>query len=163
MSSTNILSETILTVATIILVTTLSLTAFLNLQIFGNSYSGIANEVSKCLKADIKIVYAAKTGDYEAKIWVKNSGKTRFSINTITNSILIFGPKGNFRIVPYNYSSPPTWNFTIISAFNEDDFWDPCELLEILVLWDSELTSGKYYIRFTVYDGISKTYTFTVT
>ncbi len=162
MSSSHVLSEVILTVAAIVLVTTLSLAVFFNLQVFGNNYSGTMDEISQNLKADIKIVYAAKTGNYEAKIWIKNSGKTRFSVNILATSTLIFGPKGNFKVIPYNSSSPPTWNFTIISAFNEDSFWDPYELLEILVLWDSELSSGKYYVRFTVYDGISETYTFTI-
>ena len=163
MSSSHILSEAILTITTIVLATTLSLTVFFNLQTFENNYSEIVVETSRNLKSDIKIIYAAKTDNHEVKIWIKNSGKTRFSKNVLAfSSTLIFGPKENFKVIPYNSSSPPTWNFTIISSFNQDSFWDPHELLEILILWDSNLPLGKYYVRFTVYDGISKTYTFTV-
>ena len=163
MSSNYVFSEVIFTVTLIILLTSISLTVFSSLQTYGNLYPGVVDEISMKLKGDIEVVYAAKVGDDEAKIWVKNVGEINFPVDIITKSTLIFGPKGSFKVVPYGGSSRPSWNFTIISDSPNSDSWNPCELLEILVLWNSSLSPGKYYVRFTVYGITSETYSFTIT
>ena len=90
-------------------------------------------------------------------------GPKEISSGLIPGSDLFFGKSGNFERIPYddNGSLVPSWNYSIEQ--NNDANWDKGETLKIrLKPADVPVSGEKYFIKFGVYNGVSKEAYFTV-
>jgi len=162
MASGFIISEITLTVSIIVLAALFSGMMLSASSRFENVYSSSIESLTTRLNTDIKIVMAVKSAPDEVKIWVKNVGKTVIYPSIVAKSNLIFGPEGNFKVVPYNAGSPPTWSFNVENDLDGDGNWDPQELSAITIHWDSNLVGGDYIVKFELYGCIGETYIFKI-
>jgi archaellum component FlaG (FlaF/FlaG flagellin family) len=104
------------------------------------------------IETSIEIIEEANTSQY-AYIWVKNTGASE--ISEIEKSDVFFGPIKDFQRIPYNstLSSTPSWNYSIENDDN-DQRWDIGETLNITIK-SSGITSGDYYVKIVLYNGVS--------
>jgi len=109
----------------------------------------------------ITIIFATNVTSDTVKVWIKNTGLKEVHGDLIPKSDLFFGSKGNFERIPYEGTTPPMWNYTIVND-DGDGNWDPCETLEVTITWDTTLNSGEYFVKFSLYNGVSDEYTFSV-
>jgi hypothetical protein len=99
------------------------------------------------MKSQIDILHAAQAGGV-VTIWVKNTGDTR--IAGVESSDLFFGPDGNFARIPYGAGSPH-WEYIVENGAA----WLPRATLRVVIYGFSPLSSGRYYIKLTLPNGIS--------
>ena len=99
------------------------------------------------MKSQIDILHAAQAGGV-VTIWVKNTGDTR--IAGVESSDLFFGPDGNFARIPYGAGSPH-WEYIVENGAA----WLPRATLRVVIYCFSPLSSGRYYIKLTLPNGIS--------
>ena len=116
----------------------------------GQGNDAIANmqyRISDRMKSQIDILHAAQASGI-VTIWVKNTGDAR--IVGVDSSDLFFGPEGNFVRIPYGTGSPH-WEYLVENGTD----WIPRATLRIVIYNFSPLSSGRYYIKMTLPNGIS--------
>jgi archaellum component FlaG (FlaF/FlaG flagellin family) len=99
------------------------------------------------MKSQVDILHAAQSGGV-VTIWIKNTGDTR--IAGVDSSDLFFGPDGNFARIPYG-SGSPHWEYVVENGTE----WTPRATLRVVVYNFSPLSSGRYFIKMTLPNGIS--------
>jgi len=110
----------------------------------------------------IEVFFAVNISSTNVKVWVKNIGGNEIRKALIEKLDVIFGPRGNFRRIPYNAAGPPTWTYQIVNDVDGDGNWDFGETIEITIVWDKTLEAGDYYVKVVTYNGISDHYWFSV-
>lgn len=158
------ISSAILTIASIVCVFGFASAVYPSVISAGDPLISRANSMGDQILTDIEILHEATTaGGSEVHIWVKNVGPKEISSGLIPGSDLFFGKSGNFERIPYddNGSQVPSWNYSIEQ--NNDANWDKGETLKIrLKPADVPVIGEKYFIKFSVYNGVSKEAYFTV-
>ena len=88
------------------------------------------------------------------RVWIKNVGVKGIDKGLIRGSSLFFGNGSGYRLIPYNSSTPPSWNYTIANDLDGDGNWDPFETLEVTITLDYNLEGGEEYkVTFYPYTG----------
>ncbi|HLV36215.1 MAG TPA: hypothetical protein VKY59_13905 [Spirillospora sp.] len=94
-------------------------------------------------------------GRFDVFIWAKNTGSMR--ISALDQIDLFFGPEGNFTRIPHESEangSFPNWSWTVENGAD----WTPTATLRITVHYGLPLSSGRYYTKVTIPNGISDSY-----
>lgn len=104
------------------------------------------------LQTQIQIIHAAQIGS-TVIVWVKNVGSTR--IAAINSGDLFFGPQGNYVRIPFGAGSP-SWQSVLESGTD----WDPTATIQITISGYSPLTSGRYFVKLVLPNGISDEFYF---
>jgi len=158
------ISSAILTIASIICVFSFVSIVYPSVISAGDPIISRTNAMGDQILTDIEILHEAATAEgSEINIWVKNVGPKGISSGLISKSDLFFGESGNFERIPYdeNGSLSPCWNYSIEQS--KDDDWDKGETLLIKIKpADVPVSGDKYFIKFGVYNGVSKETYFTV-
>ncbi len=158
-----IISEVFVTVTAIIIVSVFAATFLGNLQQLRDAQILVTQSLQEKMSVDIKIIYAVGYENEDiVKVWVKNTGLESIPFNLIKSGDLFFGPSGESTYIPYNSSSLPTWNFTILNDVDSDDCWDRGETILITIHLDSPLSKGDYYVRYVAYTGEYDEYSFSI-
>lgn len=107
------------------------------------------------IETSCAIIAEANDTSQHVYIWVKNTGAAE--IPQIEKSDIFFGKINEFQRIPYN-SSPsapaPCWNYAIEND-DSDNKWDIGETLNITINSATTITSGDYYVKIVLYNGIS--------
>ena len=117
----------------------------------------IAEKANNRVRSNIEIIQTANVPP-GVFIWVKNVGACR--IASIEQSDVFFGELGNFERVPHeDYTeSLPYWDYKI----NNDNEWTPMATLEITIHLSSPPSSGSYFVKMIIPNGISDEYVFSI-
>lgn len=99
------------------------------------------------LQTQIQIIHATQTGS-TVVVWVKNVGSVR--IIGVNSSDLFFGPQGNFARLMYGVGTP-SWQYVI----ENDTDWNPTATIRITITGYSPLTSGRYFLKLVLPNGVS--------
>lgn len=164
MSST-VISEAYLVIASVIALSLISGAVLLNLQEIRSAQVDSTRVLKDRIRVDVRIVFATSVqGSSTAYVWVKNVGAEGIASTLVPQGDLYFGPAGGARYVPYDEtgSTAPSWSFRIVNDVDGDGRWDPGETIEIVVLWDSPLGAGDYYVRYSAYTGDYDEYYFSI-
>lgn len=163
MASSAVISEVYLTLAVVVAASVLSASFYTSLQRVADVEREKTIEFKREIGTRVKILFAAQYNGTAVKLWVKNVGLDTIKASLIGEKAdLFFGPEGEFKYIPYDESSPPTWTYTLKNDVDGDGDWDPSETIEILVNSGSTLSSGDYYVKYSAYTGASSEYTFTL-
>jgi flagellar protein FlaG len=158
------ISSAILTIASVVCAFGFASAVYPTVISAGDPLISRANSMGDQILTDVEILHqATAAGGSEVHIWVKNVGPKGISSGLIPRSDLFFGKSGNFERIPYgeNGSLTPCWNYSIEQS--NDDNWDKGETLKIkLKPADIPVSGEKYFIKFSVYNGVSKETYFTV-
>jgi len=98
-------------------------------------------------------------GYFNVFVWVKNVGSSR--IMAIDESDVFFGEVGDFDRIPYVNDaggSLPSWT---MSLENHTE-WSPAATLKITIYFSSPLSSGTYFLKVVIPNGISDEFTFSM-
>lgn len=104
------------------------------------------------LKTQIQVVHAAQTGS-NVVVWVKNVGSVH--IAGVDSSDLFFGPQGNYTRIPYGVGTP-NWQYVV----ENDTEWNPTATIRITIFGYTPLTSGRYFVKLVLPNGISDEFYF---
>ncbi|MBE0516096.1 MAG: hypothetical protein IBX41_01725 [Methanophagales archaeon] len=121
-----------------------------------SSVISTSEKLGERIETSIDII-AEATNDtsQHAYIWVKNIGASE--IPQVENSDVFFGKINEFQRIPFN-SSPsapaPCWSY-VIENDDGNQRWDVGETLKITINSSTPLTSGNYYVKIILYNGVS--------
>jgi len=117
----------------------------------GAAMVSISEKANDRVKSNIQIIQVASDGNNDVFIWIKNVGASR--IAGIEQSDVFFGELGNFERVPHeNYEEGLSyWNYEI----KNDTQWQPMATLEITIHLASPPSSGTYFVKVIIPNGIS--------
>ncbi len=147
MSSITI-EEAIITIASIIAVTVLTSVVLSNFARLQANYITSINTGNEIISTKIKIIFVTNTSDTIIKIWVKNIGSNKINQKMLNKIDIFLGKVGNYsRINSSQYS------ITIVNNDN-DTYWELGETIEITVNYNQTLTSGDYYVKIILYNGV---------
>jgi hypothetical protein len=134
----------------------------------GDAITNMVRRTDDRMKSQVEIIHAAAEldgdgwwqdtngdGDFEVFVWVKNIGAAR--ISAVEQVDLFFGPEGNFTRIPFQESagnSYPYWTWQVENAAG----WTPTATLKIAIHYAFPLTSGRYFIKITLPNGVSDDY-----
>ena len=94
-------------------------------------------------------------GSYDVFAWVKNTGDV--TINAVNRLDVFFGSEGNFTRIPFKVdgSAPlPNWTWSV----ENDTAWVPTATLQIAIHFQVAQSSGRYYLKVTLPNGLSSDY-----
>jgi hypothetical protein len=127
----------------------------------------MTDKINDRMQTQINIVHAASSADKQTVyIWIKNVGSSR--IVAIGQSDVFLGPEGSFGRVPFHLNtdgspiSPPNWDYTIENDPGNINEWKIGETVKITVTYSSPLTSGTYFIKVIISNGIETEYYFSL-
>lgn len=112
-----------------------------------DAITSMQGRIDDRLKSQIGIIHAVKI-DSDVKLWVKNLGSLR--IGAVEACDLFFGPDGNFARIPYGTGNPH-WEYTV----ENDSDWNPTATIRISIVGYAPLTSGRYYAKLILPNGVS--------
>jgi flagellar protein FlaG len=159
----SVITEGYFIIAALIIASVLSANVLYSTQQISQAYVERAKEIKNKAMMEVVIIFATGSNNSDVVYaWVKNVGKARIPSNLIEKSDLFFGPLGNFERIPYNASSPPSWNYTIVNDLNSNNSLDPQETISITIQLSYNLTTGDYYLRFATYSGAYDEYEFSI-
>ncbi|MCC9077388.1 hypothetical protein FKZ61_014880 [Litorilinea aerophila] len=133
---------------------------------------GMRGRIDDRLKSQVEIIHATGeldkdgawqdingNGTFDIFVWVKNVGATR--IIAVQRMDLFLGPEGNFIRIPYKDDaggSYPYWEWQV----ENDTAWNPTATLKITVRYGSLLSSGRYFVKLTLPNGLSDSFFFSM-
>ena len=135
----------------------------------GAAMGSMAHTIGDRIKSQIEIVHVSGELDSDGAFqdtnsdtyfnvfaWVKNVGSSR--ILAVEESDVFFGEVGDFARVPYVNDaggSLPSWTMTL----ENDDEWGPTATLKITIYFSPTLSSGTYFLKMVIPNGISDEHT----
>ena len=158
---TSAITEMIYTIAIVVAAATVAGTYIQNTSQLNGALNVASQNVMETAMTSIKTIFATELSDDVAEVWVKNVGTQSIDPLLIAQFDVFFGPEGNFEYIPYNRTSLPKWDFTIVSDNGNTDF-DPGETLDIKIYLDYSLSEGDYYFRIVTYNGVGSEYSFSL-
>lgn len=157
------ISIAMITIASVICAATFITSAFPAIARTNDPIISAVDTINDRMETDITIIQETNSSDGKiAYIWVKNVGNNRIHPNLIVKSDVFFGTEGDFRRFEYNDTGSPTpcWNYTIE---NGGDRWGQGETIKVMInTTDHPVTSGEYFVKFIMHNGISDEDYFTV-
>jgi hypothetical protein len=114
------------------------------------SMASMERRMDDRLQTQIQFIHGSLSGT-DVVLWVKNIGSVR--ILSPQSSDLFFGPQGNFVRLPYG-TGTPHWEYVV----ENDTEWNPTTTIKITVVGFSPLSSGRYFAKLVLTNGISDEY-----
>lgn len=130
------------------------------------TFSSATHESDQRLRTDFKIVNYFGDGTAKAgKIWMKNIGSAKISVDEIERSDVFCGAVGDFARLNYNTGTGDWWYAEIKNPTGQEGnvFWDPGETLEITVYTNSfPAKNDNAYFQFVLPNGVWRSQEFTM-
>ncbi len=159
------ITTTLLIVISVVLSVMLFNAAYPAVVQSGDAITHMASRADERLRSQIMIIHAAGELDasgawqdsnfnsvFEVFIWVKNTGSTR--IIAVDQLDVFFGAEGNYMRIPHESNAGgqyPRWQWTLENASD----WTPTGTLRITILYQSPLSSGRYFMSVTTPNAVS--------
>jgi hypothetical protein len=128
----------------------------------------MSNNVSERMHYQISVIHASGeldntgwwqdtngNGGFDVFAWVKNIGDAR--VTALDRIDVFFGPEGNFARIPYLDEAGgayPYWTWEV----ENDSEWVPTGTLQITVHYQTPLSTGRYFLKVALPNGISSDY-----
>jgi len=108
------------------------------------------------------IIYAhSSEGSMTIKLWVKNTGFKDIPRELIEKSEIIILSRDKVYYLLYG-NSGNSWSYRLLNDSDGDSRWDPSETIEVEVHLGKTLTSGDYYLKFILFNGVKSEYSLSV-
>ena len=91
------------------------------------------------------------SGQFEAFVWVKNTGLTR--LTSIESLDVFFGPEGNFVRIPHQTQAGSAYPYWTAAVEGSGD-WVPTSTLRITLHYSVPPTAGRYFTKVTLPTGV---------
>ncbi|MCD6511018.1 MAG: hypothetical protein J7K45_00285 [Thaumarchaeota archaeon] len=153
--STTVIAEGIVAISIIIASSMLAASLTSSFQLVNQKYMDMVSSYEERISVATEILMVSgESGGNVVRVWIKNVGVKGIDKGLIRGSSLFFGNGSGYRLIPYNSSTPPSWNYTIANDLDGDGNWDPFETLEVTITLDYNLEGGEEYkVTFYPYTG----------
>jgi flagellar protein FlaG len=137
------------------------------------TFSSAGHAADVQLRTNIEIIkdYAnTTTGIGYVRVWMKNTGSERIAVADIQRSNVICGDAGNFNLL--SIPTPPPlpnaltdgqWTYSPPNTWNNNNYWDPGETLEVDAYTSTINSNDPVYFQFSLPNGFSISDQFPVT
>jgi archaellum component FlaG (FlaF/FlaG flagellin family) len=148
-----IISSAILMIVTIIAASIFTAAALQQLYAFQNAFKDVSMQNEEMFSTSITIIGETNTSN-RIIIWVKNTGRTSFTLNGTLWDLFITFPDETYK--RFNYQSACSnncWNDTILNG-NGNGVWDQGETMQITV-YVASVPAGSYEVRLALPNGVT--------
>lgn len=119
-----------------------------------SAITNMSANLDERIQSQIEVIETGTSGS-EVYVWVKNVGAAK--IGAIDKSDVFFGLTGAAERIPYG-SGTPRWEYTI----ENDTDWLPTATVKITLTLTSSPSSGSYYIKVVLPNGVMDQYQFSI-
>jgi archaellum component FlaG (FlaF/FlaG flagellin family) len=148
-----IISSAILMIVTIIAASIFTAAALQQLYAFENAFKDVSMQNEGMFSTSITIIGETNTSN-GIIIWVKNTGRTSFTLNGTLWDLFITFPNGTYE--RFNYQSGCSndcWNAEILNS-NGNGVWDEGETIQITA-YVALVPAGSYEVRLALPNGVT--------
>ncbi|RLE49230.1 MAG: hypothetical protein DRJ31_05665 [Candidatus Methanomethylicota archaeon] len=149
-------SESIILIASIIVASLFAGIVLSSMGMIESAYTSISQSERTTLTTKIKVIFADQLDSTTVYVYVKNIGKT--VITSVDKVDIYFGKYGSAQYIPYNSSSYPTWNYTLLN----NNIWGPNDTIRITVYSSTTLDEGIYVVKVVTPNGVEDEYVFSI-
>lgn len=154
------ITTTLLIIAGIICSIFLFNTVYPMINRSGAAMVNMTDTIDERMQTQVDIVHAANESDRQTVyIWIKNVGSSR--IVNIENCDLFLGPEGDFMRIPHEDEVTGTYPYWSYEIENGDE-WTTGVTVKITVTYDSTQSTGTYFIKVIIPNGIAAEYYFSM-
>lgn len=121
-----------------------------------SAITAMSSNIDDRIKSQVEIIQTTSQ-DTNVHIWAKNVGASR--IGTIDKSDVFFGPVDDFARISYGQSGTPRWDY-LIEGKPGASKCDPTETIKITITCSEAPSSGTYYVKIVLPNGISDEHQF---
>jgi|Deesub1362A_J573_1020465.scaffolds.fasta_scaffold00003_75 archaellum component FlaG (FlaF/FlaG flagellin family) len=147
-----VFSEGFITVSAIILATIFTAAVVTNLQQMSYIQVAMTQNMKEKLSTKVEIIFTTVSND-TVYVWIKNTGLNHIPHDLISRGDLYWGKKGGEEYIPFNSTTPPTWNYNAVNDVDGDGYWDPGETVLFTIYLGVAQSTGDYHAIYITYNG----------
>ena len=156
--ASGVISEGVLIIASVIVAGLITGVVISKVGTFEGYYTATTEAQKEKMLSKFEIIHVNQINSTSVDIWMKNTGLT--PIQKLDSTDLYFGQINSVDFVGYSSGSTPRWIFNGTSA---SSVWSQGDTIQITVHDDTDLlTSTSYLVQFTISNGVSDDYIFSV-
>ena len=161
--SSTAITEGFFVVAAVIAVSLVASSVIPGIGLISNAYAHQAAQDKAKVDVQLTVIFAyGAPNSSEVDVWIKNTGITSLSYQSIGQSNVFYGPAGNYEMIPHGGGTAPSWAYSLAGGNSTGSELDPGQTMKIVVSTGTPLVAGSYYFRITTYVGTSFDYTFSI-
>lgn len=157
--ASGIISEGILIIASVIVAGMITGVVISKVGTFEGYYTATSEAQKEKMLTKFEIIYVSEKNSTSVNIWMKNTGLT--PIQKLDLVDVYFGLINSVDFVGYSSGSTPQWVFS--GSTTTSTVWNEGDTIQIVLQDDSTLTNNQsYLVQFTIANGVSDDYIFSV-
>ena len=156
--ASGIISEGVLIIASVIVAGMITGIVISKVGTFEGYYTATTVAQKEKMLSKFEIIHVNQLNNTSVNIWIKNTGLT--PIQELGSVDAYFGQINSVDFVAYSSGSTPQW---IFNGTTTSSIWSQGETIQITLQDDSALQSSTSYLfQFTISNGVSDDYIFSV-
>jgi len=154
-----VISEGVLIIASVIVAGMITGVVISKVGTFEGYYTATTEAQKEKMLSKFEIIHVSQLNNTSVNIWIKNTGLT--SIQKLDLVDMYFGQINSVNFVGYSFGSTPQWVFQ--GSTTTSSVWSEGQTIQIALQDDSALQNNKsYLVQFTIANGVSDDYIFSV-
>lgn len=154
-----VISEGVLIIASVIVAGMITGVVISKVGTFEGYYTATTEAQKEKMLTKFEIIHVSQLNNTSVNIWIKNTGLT--PIQKLDLVDMYFGQINSVDFVGYSSGSTPQWVFQ--GSTTTSSVWSQGQTIQIALQDDSALQNNKsYLVQFTIANGVSDDYIFSV-
>ena len=157
--SAGVISEGVLIIASVIVAGLITGVVISKVGTFEGYYTATTEAQKEKMLSKFEIIHVSQLNNTSVNIWIKNTGLTPIQKLDLVDTY--FGQINSVDFVGYSSGSTPQWVFQ--GSTTTSSVWSEGQTIQIALQDDSALQNNKsYLVQFTIANGVSDDYIFSV-
>ena len=154
-----VISEGVLIIASVIVAGMITGVVISKVGTFEGYYTATTEAQKEKMLSKFEILHVSQLNNTSVNIWIKNTGLTPIQKLDLVDTY--FGQINSVDFVGYSSGSTPQWVFQ--GSTTTSSVWSEGQTIQIALQDDSALQNNKsYLVQFTIANGVSDDYIFSV-
>ncbi len=154
-----VISEGVLIIASVIVAGLITGVVISKVGTFEGYYTATTEAQKEKMLSKFEIIHVSQLNNTSVNIWIKNTGLTPIQKLDLVDTY--FGQINSVNFVGYSSGSTPQWVFQ--GSTTTSSVWSEGQTIQIALQDDSALQNNKsYLVQFTIANGVSDDYIFSV-
>ncbi len=154
-----VISEGVLIIASVIVAGLITGVVISKVGTFEGYYTATTEAQKEKMLSKFEIIHVSQLNNTSVNIWIKNTGLTPIQKLDLVDTY--FGQINSVDFVGYSSGSTPQWVFQ--GSTTTSSVWSEGQTIQIALQDDSALQNNKsYLVQFTIANGVSDDYIFSV-
>ncbi len=157
--SAGVISEGVLIIASVIVAGLITGIVISKVGTFEGYYTATTEAQKEKMLSKFEIIHVSQLNNTSVNIWIKNTGLTPIQKLGLVDAY--FGQINSVDFVGYSSGSTPQWVFQ--GSTTTSSVWSQGDTIQITLQDDSALQNNQsYLVQFTIANGVSDDYIFSV-